>query len=205
VAKKQVVYIKVFRLQAAEIRHKVLTTQQNLLEKVRTIQNHFRMIEKILGNISLREREVGVARVTFQDVVIATTKIETVSSSKLSIAEQTRGNILLKVWEQNISESKGRDNEVKNFCQETFSLISKVFLDLDKESSVGTLGKINIAKHLLYIKENMQEKQVGISQISQVDMTQVDKWLVHPSLQLYSIITEDRQVGNNLPQLAKNC
>jgi hypothetical protein len=105
-------------------------------------------------------------------------KIETVSRSKLSIAKQTRGNILLKVWEQNILESKGRDNEVKNFCEENFSLISKGLLDLDKESSSRTLGKINIAKHLFDIKENMQEQQVGISQISQVDMTQVDKWLV---------------------------
>jgi hypothetical protein len=78
-------------------------------------------------------------------------------------------------------------------------------LDLDKESSVGTLGKINIAKHLLDIKENMEKKQVEISQISQVDMAQVDKWLVQPSLQLCSIITKDRQVGKILPQLAKSC
>jgi hypothetical protein len=69
------------------------------LEKVRTIQNHFRTIEKILEKISSKEREARAARVTFQDVVIATAKIETVNTSKLSIAEQTRGNILLKVWE----------------------------------------------------------------------------------------------------------
>jgi hypothetical protein len=84
-------------------------------------------------------------------------------------------------------------------------LISKSLLDLDKESSAGTLGKINIAKHLLDIKENMEKEQVEISQISQVDMVQVDKWLVQPSLQLCSIITEDRQVGKRLPQLAKSC
>ena len=77
--------------------------QQNLLVKVGTIQNHFWMIDQILENISSREREVGEARVAFQDVVIATTKIETIKNSKLSIVEQTRGNILLKVWEQNIS------------------------------------------------------------------------------------------------------
>jgi hypothetical protein len=175
------------------------------LAKVRTIQNHFQTIEKILENISSKEREAGAAWVAFQDVVIATTKIETVNTSKLSIAEQTRGNILLKVWEQNILESRGRANEVKNFCEETFSLISKGLLDLDEESSAGTLGKINIAKHLLDIKENMEEQQVEISQISQVDMTQMDKWLVQPSLQLCSIIAEDRQVGKSLPQLAKNC
>jgi len=87
VAEKHVVDIKMFRWQAAEIRHKLFTAQQNLLEKVRTIQNHFLMIEKILENISSREREVRAARVTFQDVVITTAKIEMVSSSKLFIAK----------------------------------------------------------------------------------------------------------------------
>jgi hypothetical protein len=52
VAEKQVVDIKVFRSQSVEIRHKVLTAQQNLLAKARTIQNHFQTIDKILGNIS---------------------------------------------------------------------------------------------------------------------------------------------------------
>ena len=131
-------------------------------------------------------------------------KLEIVNNSKLSITEQTRGDILLKVWEQNTSKSRGRAKEVKNFCEEMFSLISKGFLYLDKERSTGTLGKINIDKHMLDIKENMEEQQVEISQISQVDMTQMDKWLVQPSLQLCSIITEDRQVGKRFPQMVKS-
>jgi hypothetical protein len=110
--------------------------------------------------------------------VIATTNIEVVSSSKLSIAEQTRGNILLKAWEKNISESRGRAKEVRNSCEETFALINKSLLDLDKEGSAGTLGKINIEKHLIDIKENAEKEQAEISQIGQVDMVQVDKWLV---------------------------
>jgi hypothetical protein len=60
--------------------------QKNFLVKVGTIQNHFQMIYQVLENISLREREVGAAQVTFQDAVIATTKIEMVNISKLSIA-----------------------------------------------------------------------------------------------------------------------
>ena len=62
-----------------------------------------------------------------------------------------------------------------NSCEETFALINKSLLDLDKEGSAGTLGKINISKHLLDIKENMEKEQVEISQISQVDMVKVDK------------------------------
>jgi hypothetical protein len=99
-----------------------------LLAKVGTIQNHFQMIDQGLESIYLREKEAGEARVAFQDVVIAKMKIEMVGSSKLSIAEQTRGDILLKVWEQNISERRGRANEVMNSCEETFALVSKIFL-----------------------------------------------------------------------------
>jgi hypothetical protein len=85
-------------------------------------------------------------------------KIEMVGNSELSIAEQTRGNILLKICNQNILESRGRANEVMNSCEEMFTLISKSLLDLDKERSDGTLGKINIAKHLLDIKENVEKE-----------------------------------------------
>jgi hypothetical protein len=88
---------------------------------------------------------------------------------------------------------------MRKSCEETFSLINKNLLDLDKESSVGTLGKIDIAKYLLDIKENVEKEQAEISQISQVDIVQVDKWLINPSLQLWSIMTEDRQVGKILP------
>jgi prephenate dehydratase len=145
VVESQVLDIKMFKSQAVEIRQKVLTAQQDLLVKVGTIQNHFQTIDQVLENISLREKEIGAARVAFQDVAIATAKIEMVGSSKLSIAEQTRGNILLKVWAQNISESRGRANEVMNSCEETFALISRSLLSLDKEDTAGTLGKINIA------------------------------------------------------------
>jgi hypothetical protein len=125
---------------------------------VGTIQNYFQTIDQVLENISLREREVGAARVAFQDVVIATVKIEMVGNSKLSITEQTRGNILLKVWEHNITKSKGRANEVMNSCEEKFTLINKSLLDLDKEGSVGRLGKINIVEHLLDVKENVEQE-----------------------------------------------
>jgi hypothetical protein len=73
---------------------------------------------------------------------------------------------LLKVWEKNISESRRKANKVMNSCEEMFSLISKGLVDLDKEGNAGTLGKINIAKNLLDIKENMEKEQVEISQIS---------------------------------------
>jgi hypothetical protein len=66
------------------------------------------------------------------------------------------------------------------------------------------MGQIDIAKHLLYIKENEERELDEISLITQMDIVQVDKWLIKPSVQLYAISTEDQQVGGNLPQLAKD-
>jgi hypothetical protein len=139
----QVIDIMTFQSQATEIRKKVEMAQQNLLAKVEAIQNHFQTIDQVLKDISLREREAGVAHVAFQEVVTATTKEEAVISSRLSIPEKTRGNILLKTWEHNISESRKRDKDMRDACEEVFGLINKNLLDLDKESSFGTLGKID--------------------------------------------------------------
>ena len=77
--------IGIFQSQAIEIRKRVSTPQQDLLAKVETIQNLCEIIDQVLEDISLREREAGEARVVFQEAVIATTKKEMGSSSKLSI------------------------------------------------------------------------------------------------------------------------
>jgi hypothetical protein len=69
-------------------------------------------------------------------------KEEMAISSRLSILEKTRGNILLKAWEHNISERRKRAKEMRDACEETFVLINKNLLDLDEESSAGTLGKL---------------------------------------------------------------
>jgi hypothetical protein len=93
-----------------------------------------------LDNLSLREREVGAARVAFQEAIIATTRRETGSSSSFPIPEQTRGNILLKEWERNISEGKQQAKEVRKSCEETFGLLNGIWLGSDGESSIEILG-----------------------------------------------------------------
>jgi aryl-alcohol dehydrogenase-like predicted oxidoreductase len=70
----QVIDIGMFQSQAMEIRKRVSAAQQDLLAKVEIIQNHYQIIDRVLEDISLREREYGVAWVAFQEVVIATKK-----------------------------------------------------------------------------------------------------------------------------------
>jgi hypothetical protein len=58
-------------------------------------------------------------------------------------------------------------------------------LGLDSESNTETLGQINIAKHLLNIKENEERELAEISQITQTDIVQIDKWLIN---QVYNYV-----------------
>jgi hypothetical protein len=89
-----------------EIRSRVSTAQRILLAKVKMIRDNCLLVDQVLENLSVREREVGATRVTFQEAIIATTNRESENSFEFSISEQTRGNILLKEWERNISEGK---------------------------------------------------------------------------------------------------
>jgi hypothetical protein len=42
-------------------------------------------------------------------------------------------------------------------------VIDEILLGLDSESSTGTLGQVDIAKHLLNIKENDEREQAEIT------------------------------------------
>jgi hypothetical protein len=57
------------------------------------------------------------------------------------------------------------DKEVKEFCEEAFHSLNKESLGLDKEDSYGVMGQINIKKHQLDIKTNMEKAQFEILQI----------------------------------------
>ena len=53
--------------------------------------------------------------------------------------------------------------EVKEFCEKAFYSLNKESLGLDKEDSSRVLGQINITKHQLDIKTNMEEAQAETS------------------------------------------
>jgi hypothetical protein len=201
----QVIDIGIFQSQAIEIRKRLSTAQQGLLVKVETIQSNCQLIDQVLENLSLREREARVARVAFQEAIIAMTRRETGSSSNFPIPEQTKGNILLKEWEHNIFEGRQQAKEVRKSCEETFNLLNGIWLGSDGENSIEILGQINTTKYLLNIKENEERELAKISQIAQTVIVQIDKWLIKPSILLCSINAKDQQMEGKLPFLAKDC
>jgi hypothetical protein len=75
-AESQVINIGIFQSQAMEIRSRVSAAQRSLLAKVKTIRDNCLLVDQVLENLSVREREAGAARVAFQEAVIATTNRE---------------------------------------------------------------------------------------------------------------------------------
>jgi hypothetical protein len=49
----------------------------------------------------------------------------------------------------------------------------------------------------------MEEAQAEILQLKQIDITQINRWLVKPSLQLQSITSKDRKMEDRLPHLER--
>jgi hypothetical protein len=104
------------------------------------IQSRYQLFDQILDILSLREREVGAARVAFQEAIIAMTRRQIRNSSSFPISEQTRGNILLKEWERNISEGRQQSKEMRKSCEEIFDFLNGIWLGSNGESSIEILG-----------------------------------------------------------------
>ena len=108
---------------------------------------------------------------------------------------------MLKVWEANISESRKMAKEIKEECKETFDLLDKKLLNIVKGDCPRLLGQINVIRHQLNLKERLHEAQVENSQLIQVNVAQMDKWLVKPNLQLQSVKCEDKRIEDRLPKI----
>jgi hypothetical protein len=71
----------------------------------------------------------------------------------LTIAEQTRGNILLKNWEQDITLSKEQAQKVANSLEEAVNNINGEQLGIEIGADTEALRQINIDRISLDIKE----------------------------------------------------
>jgi hypothetical protein len=59
-----------------------------------------------LENILQKEREVKIARVTFQKEVALSTKEDFGEAQKLSVSMEIKGDVILKVWEVDLTGKK---------------------------------------------------------------------------------------------------
>jgi hypothetical protein len=75
----------------------------------------------------------------------------------LSLSEQTRGDIILKTWEENIVESKRLARELKKACEEAFYALDKELVCIGRNDIPEVLGQIDIAKNQFDFKTSMEE------------------------------------------------
>jgi hypothetical protein len=192
IIESKVINIGMFQSQAMEIRSRVSASQGNLLAKVEVIRDNCLLVNQVLENLSVREREVGAARVAFQEAVIATNNRESGSTPRFPISGQTRGNILLKEWEHNISEGKLQAKRVMKSLEEAFSSIDGNLLGIDSEGNAKALIQMNMEKISLDLNEKEERDSVEILQVTIAYIVQIDKCMIKPSVQLCAIDIIDR-------------
>jgi hypothetical protein len=124
---------------------------------VEVIQNHFQVVNQSLDNVCLKEREAIAAQTSFQEAVVSSEREGISMVFRFSVSEKIRGDIILKTWEANITASKRMTKEVKKACEESFYSLDKESLGLGKDNISKVLGQVDIVKHQLNIKTNMEE------------------------------------------------
>lgn len=92
-------------------------------------------------------------------------KEEVTRVTRLSLSEQTRGDIILKTLEANIVESKRLAREVKKACEEAFYALDKESLYMGRDNISGDLGQIDMTKYQSDFKASMEEARVEILQL----------------------------------------
>jgi hypothetical protein len=187
-----------FKSLAIEIQSRISSAQHSLLAKVGTIREDCLLMHQVSENLTIKERDAEEARVAFQEAVIATNNRVSAGSPRLTISEQTRGNILLKDWEHNIALGKEQAQKVTNSLEEAFNSIDGELLGMDSGGDAETLIQMNVEQISLDLKEKDERDSADISQMERVDMARVDKHLIQPSAQLSALDIINAQMGDKM-------
>jgi hypothetical protein len=139
----------------------------------------------------------------FQKETTFSAREEVPTSPKPTVEEQITGDIILKTWEANIAESMKMAREVKKECEEAFNRLDTKTLGIGKGDCPRLLGQINVVRHQMHIKEGWDEAHLEISQLKQLDITQIDKWLIKPNLRLQWMKCEKEKIEDRLSKIQR--
>jgi hypothetical protein len=196
--------VETIKSRATDIRSRISSAKKSLLNKVGEIREDCLLIQQISENLTNKERNAEATRVAFQEAVIATNNRFS-GPPGLTIVEQTRGNILLKNWEQDITLSKEQAQKVTNLLEEAINNINGEQIGIEIGDDTEALRQINIDRISLDIKEENERNSAEISKMDRVDPAQIDKHLIPPSARLGALELVDIQVDGKLPKLAGEC
>jgi hypothetical protein len=108
----------------------------------------------------------------------------------------------LKEWEHNIAEGKKQAQNITNSLEEVFNSIDDELSGIDSGGNTETLMQMNVEQISLDLNEKKERDSVDISQMTMVDIVQVDKCMIKPSTQLCAIDVIDGQMEDRIQQLA---
>jgi hypothetical protein len=199
----RVIDLKDFQTLSLETHTKIEAEQQGLISKIGIVQNYLQEVSESLDNIILLEKEAKAARNTFQKAVACSGNKEATKNIKLSVTEQIKGDIMLKVWETNMSESKKIVKEIKDDCEGILDSLDKQALGIEKDDCSESLGQINIEKQQLDCKEGLKKIQTEILQLKEIDVNLINRWLVQPSLKLQAIKFSDQGFEDRFPKVQR--
>ena len=143
-----------------------------------------------------KEREAKAARNSFQKVLTSLQKEEIGKNQKLSISEQVKGDIMIKVWESKLAEYKGITKGINEDCQRIFSLIEKDSVNIGTDGFSELLGEVNIVKHQLKSKEELKERKSKFSNIKSVNIAEIDKWMIASSSKLEKVKFTEKTIAS---------
>jgi hypothetical protein len=91
------------------------------------------------------------------------------------------------VWETKLVEYKRITREVNEDCQGIFNLLERDSLNIGTDDCSGLLGEINISKHQLRLKEELEKMKTEIAKIKLINITKINKWMVTSNLKLKTV------------------
>jgi hypothetical protein len=200
----QVIEVDHFKAKAFQMYADIQQAQQRAFCDLEIIQKYFNESRKSLDMTVLKEIEAKAVRDSFQRVLSALQEGESRQSQKLSISEQLKGDVMLKVWETKLQGYRVITEEVINHCQRIFSSIEKDSLQDETNGLPESLGEINIHSHQLKIREELQEKKMEIANVKAVSISEIEEWMIGPSSRLEKIKSTEKTIARQLPELQKS-
>jgi hypothetical protein len=100
---------------------------------------------------------------------------------------------------------KEQAQKVTNSLEEAFNSIDGELLGIDSGGNAEALMQMNVEQISLDLKDKEERDSADISQMNMVDIVQVDKYMIKPSVQLSALDIIDAQMEDKLQQLAREC
>jgi hypothetical protein len=151
-----------------------------------------------------KEIEVKIVKDSFQGMISNLQKEDIGQSQRLSIPEQLRGDVMLKVWETKLREYKEVTEEVIKDCQKIFDSIEEDSLQNETNGLPKSLEEINIDCHQqLKIREEFEERRTEISNVKAVNMSEIEKWMIGPSSKLERIKSTEKGNCKSIARITK--